>query len=89
VHEAVADPLAAHPRQVQLCGPPGTVAIFNAHLWHAACLNRSGGDRPNVTSFWRRRVGTGAMAAPALPAAAMARLPAATRFLQIGREVPG
>jgi hypothetical protein len=87
--ELVADPLAPHPQEVQLCGPPGTVAVFNAHVWHSACLNRSGGDRANVTSFWRRRDGPCGTVAPALPAAAMARLPAAARFLQIGREVPG
>jgi hypothetical protein len=89
ISDHVTDLLAPHPDEVHLCGPPGTVAVFNAHVWHSARLNRGSADRANVTSFWRRRQGSCGMLAPALPAAAMERLPPAARFLQVDREIPG
>jgi ectoine hydroxylase-related dioxygenase (phytanoyl-CoA dioxygenase family) len=41
---ALPDPAAAHPDEVLITGPAGTVVIFNSHLWHGGTQNRS--DRP-------------------------------------------
>jgi ectoine hydroxylase-related dioxygenase (phytanoyl-CoA dioxygenase family) len=50
------DPREFHPREIQLEAPLGTVIIFNSHTWHSANANNSTADRPNVTSFWGRKV---------------------------------
>lgn len=42
--EVMPDPTAAHPDEVSLLAPAGTVVIFNSHLWHGGTLNRT--DRP-------------------------------------------
>ncbi len=42
--EVMPDPTAAHPDEVLLLAPAGTVVIFNSHLWHGGTLNRT--DRP-------------------------------------------
>ncbi|MFD2079047.1 Phytanoyl-CoA dioxygenase (PhyH) [Actinopolymorpha cephalotaxi] len=39
--QELADPKDAHPDQVQLLAPAGTVVIFNSHLWHGGTLNSS------------------------------------------------
>lgn len=55
--EALADPAAPHPDQVQLTAPAGTVVVFNSHLWHGGTLNRS--DRPRRamhSAFCRRGI---------------------------------
>ena len=51
------DAQAAHPDEVLLIAPVGTVVVFNSHCWHGATQNRSDAYRPNVTSFWARRRG--------------------------------
>ncbi|MBA3709537.1 MAG: phytanoyl-CoA dioxygenase family protein [Planctomycetes bacterium] len=79
--DALADPLAPHPSQLQICAPAGSVAVFNGHLWHSSCVNRSDRSRANVTSFWRRRSTPHVWAAPELRAEALARLPPAARVL--------
>jgi ectoine hydroxylase-related dioxygenase (phytanoyl-CoA dioxygenase family) len=84
----LADPKAPHPRQVHLCGPPGTVAVFNGHLWHSACLNRGRAPRANITSFWRTRGLVGGWISEELPEHVVARLQPAARFLQVGRSQP-
>ena len=53
--DALDDPIAPHPDEVMLIGPVGTVAIFNAHVWHGATANPERIARPNCTSFWSRR----------------------------------
>jgi ectoine hydroxylase-related dioxygenase (phytanoyl-CoA dioxygenase family) len=52
--DEMSDACAPHPREIKLEIPAGSVAVFNAHLWHGATLNRSQADRPNVTSYWQR-----------------------------------
>jgi ectoine hydroxylase-related dioxygenase (phytanoyl-CoA dioxygenase family) len=79
--EALADPTAAHPDQVQLCAPAGSVAVYDGHLWHGAWMNRSDRPRANVTSFWRRRSSPHGMVVPDLPDEALMRLPAGARAL--------
>jgi ectoine hydroxylase-related dioxygenase (phytanoyl-CoA dioxygenase family) len=49
------DPTAAHPDEVQLIAPAGTVVVFNGHVWHGGTRNDS--DRPRRalhSSFVRR-----------------------------------
>ena len=52
---ALPDPAAAHPDEVQLTAPPGTVVVFNSHLWHGGTLNRSDRPRRALHSYFTRR----------------------------------
>ncbi|SVA95393.1 uncharacterized protein METZ01_LOCUS148247 [marine metagenome] len=40
-HEAMDDPSSAHPDEVKVMAPAGTVVAFNSHVWHGGSLNRS------------------------------------------------
>jgi ectoine hydroxylase-related dioxygenase (phytanoyl-CoA dioxygenase family) len=51
----MADPAAAHPDEVKLTGPAGTVVVFNSHLWHGGTLNRTRRPRRAVHSYFTRR----------------------------------
>jgi hypothetical protein len=53
--EAMADPAAPHPGEVQLIAPAGTVVIFNSHLWHGGTRNRTGRPRRALHSYFTRR----------------------------------
>src|SRR6266699_2515307 len=53
--EALADPAAAHPDEVRLIAPAGTVVVFNSHLWHGGTLNRGDGPRRALHSYFTRR----------------------------------
>jgi hypothetical protein len=53
--EAMADPAAPHPREVQLIAPAGTVVIFNSHLWHGGTRNRTGRPRRALHSYFTCR----------------------------------
>jgi len=53
--EALADPTAPHPNEVQLIAPAGTVVIFNSHTWHGGTLNRSDDYRRALHSYFCRR----------------------------------
>jgi ectoine hydroxylase-related dioxygenase (phytanoyl-CoA dioxygenase family) len=76
------NPEQAHPQQIQLAAPLGTVVIFNSHLWHSAMPNHSTADRPNVTSYFARRIGhEGKPVVNSLGEAAWNRLPRACRNL--------
>lgn len=35
----VDDPVAPHPRERRIIAPAGSIAIFNAHVWHGGTLN--------------------------------------------------
>jgi ectoine hydroxylase-related dioxygenase (phytanoyl-CoA dioxygenase family) len=52
--EALADPLAPHPAEILLTGKAGTVAIMNAHMWHGATANHTGGQRRAMHAFYTR-----------------------------------
>jgi ectoine hydroxylase-related dioxygenase (phytanoyl-CoA dioxygenase family) len=41
VSDHVEDPLAAHPDEKLLIAPAGSVAVFNAHVWHGGTQNRT------------------------------------------------
>lgn len=49
------DPLAPHPAEVLLTGRAGSVAIMNAHVWHAGTANRSAAPRLAMHAFYCRR----------------------------------
>jgi ectoine hydroxylase-related dioxygenase (phytanoyl-CoA dioxygenase family) len=49
------DLTAAHPDQIQLTGPAGTVVIFNSHLWHGGTQNRTDNPRRALHSYFTRR----------------------------------
>jgi ectoine hydroxylase-related dioxygenase (phytanoyl-CoA dioxygenase family) len=53
--DAIADPAAAHPDEVKLIAPAGTVVIFNSHLWHGGTRNRTGRPRRALHSYFTRR----------------------------------
>ena len=52
--EALADPVAPHPDEVLLTGKAGTVVVMNAHMWHGATANRTGGPRRAMHAFYTR-----------------------------------
>jgi ectoine hydroxylase-related dioxygenase (phytanoyl-CoA dioxygenase family) len=45
-------PLAEHPEEVKVTGPPGTVVVFNSHLWHGGTNNTSGRVRRALHSYF-------------------------------------
>ena len=53
--EEMADPRSAHPNEVQLLAPAGTVVIFNSHTWHGGTLNRTNHPRRALHSYFTRR----------------------------------
>jgi ectoine hydroxylase-related dioxygenase (phytanoyl-CoA dioxygenase family) len=53
--DALPDPAAAHPGEVLLLAPAGTVVVFNSHLWHGGTHNRSEQPRRALHSYFTRR----------------------------------
>ncbi len=53
--EAMSDVRAAHPEEVLLLAPAGTVVVFNSHLWHGGTVNRSTAPRRALHSYFTRR----------------------------------
>jgi ectoine hydroxylase-related dioxygenase (phytanoyl-CoA dioxygenase family) len=53
--EAMSDVRAAHPEEVLLLAPAGTVMVFNSHLWHGGTVNRSTAPRRALHSYFTRR----------------------------------
>jgi ectoine hydroxylase-related dioxygenase (phytanoyl-CoA dioxygenase family) len=49
---------AAHPDEVLLLAPAGTVVVFNSHLWHGGTVNRSDRARRALHSYFTRRRNT-------------------------------
>lgn len=58
VRDAVADTGAAHPDEVKLIAPAGTVVVFNSHLWHGGTLNSTSRPRRAVHSYFTVRGNT-------------------------------
>ena len=52
---AMPDPTAAHPDQVLLIAPAGTVVVFNSHVWHGGTVNHTGRPRRALHSYFARR----------------------------------
>jgi ectoine hydroxylase-related dioxygenase (phytanoyl-CoA dioxygenase family) len=53
--DVLADVRGAHPDEVLLLAPAGTVVVFNSHLWHGGTLNRSPSPRRALHSYFTRR----------------------------------
>ena len=53
--EAMADPKGAHPEELLLLAPAGTVVIVNSHTWHGGTLNRTAQPRRALHSYFSRR----------------------------------
>lgn len=49
------DPMAAHPQDVLLIAPAGSVAVMNAHMWHGGTANHSPSPRLAMHAFYCRR----------------------------------
>jgi ectoine hydroxylase-related dioxygenase (phytanoyl-CoA dioxygenase family) len=49
------DGLAPRPDEVLLTGGAGSIVVMNAHLWHGATANRTGGQRRAMHAFYTRR----------------------------------
>ena len=47
--------LAPHPQEVLLTGKAGSVAVMNAHMWHAGTANRTAAPRLAMHGFYCRR----------------------------------
>jgi ectoine hydroxylase-related dioxygenase (phytanoyl-CoA dioxygenase family) len=52
---AMPDPTAAHPDQVLLIAPAGTVVVFNSHTWHGGTVNHTDRPRRALHSYFARR----------------------------------
>lgn len=53
--DVLPDTRGAHPDEVLLLAPAGTVVVFNSHLWHGGTLNRSDRPRRALHSYFTRR----------------------------------
>ena len=52
--DALADPKAAHPQEVLLLAPAGSVVVMNTHAWHGGTANRSAAHRRALHAFYCR-----------------------------------
>ena len=52
--EGMADPAEAHPDEVILLAPAGSVVVMNTHAWHGGTANRSAGHRRALHAFYCR-----------------------------------
>jgi ectoine hydroxylase-related dioxygenase (phytanoyl-CoA dioxygenase family) len=48
------DPTAAHPEEVLVLGPAGSVVVMNAHCWHGGTANQTDRPRRAMHSFFCR-----------------------------------
>jgi hypothetical protein len=53
--DRMADTGAAHPDQVVVHAPPGSVVVYNAHCWHGGTINRSGARRRVMHAYYTAR----------------------------------
>ena len=53
--DVLENPVAPYPGEVMLTGPAGSVAIMNAHVWHAGTANRTAAPRLAMHAFYCRR----------------------------------
>jgi ectoine hydroxylase-related dioxygenase (phytanoyl-CoA dioxygenase family) len=49
------DVLAPHPQEVLLTGKAGSIAVMNAHMWHAGTANHTAAPRLAMHAFYCRR----------------------------------
>jgi hypothetical protein len=53
--DVMSDRRAAHPSEVLVTAPAGTVVVFNSHLWHGGTVNRTTRPRRAMHSYFTRR----------------------------------
>lgn len=53
--DEMTDLLATHPNEVLITAPAGSVAVYNAHLWHGGTANRTNRHRRALHGFFVRR----------------------------------
>jgi ectoine hydroxylase-related dioxygenase (phytanoyl-CoA dioxygenase family) len=53
--DVMSDPRQAHPDEIKLLAPAGTVVVFNSHTWHGGTLNASDRPRRALHSYFCRR----------------------------------
>jgi ectoine hydroxylase-related dioxygenase (phytanoyl-CoA dioxygenase family) len=53
--DVMVDVRDAHPEEVLLLAPAGTVVVFNSHVWHGGTLNRSPSPRRALHSYFTLR----------------------------------
>lgn len=53
--DVMTNPNDAHPDEIQVTAPAGTVVIFNSHAWHGGTLNRTQSRRRAMHSYFCRR----------------------------------
>ena len=50
--EVMNDPRDDHPEQVLVCGPAGSIVIFNASVWHGYYANKSNSPRRSIAAHF-------------------------------------
>jgi ectoine hydroxylase-related dioxygenase (phytanoyl-CoA dioxygenase family) len=53
--DVMTDTRDAHPGEVHLLAPAGSVVVFNSHLWHGGTVNRSSRPRRALHAYFTRR----------------------------------
>jgi ectoine hydroxylase-related dioxygenase (phytanoyl-CoA dioxygenase family) len=53
--DVMSDRRAAHPSEILVTAPAGTVVVFNSHLWHGGTVNRTSRSRRAMHSYFTRR----------------------------------
>jgi ectoine hydroxylase-related dioxygenase (phytanoyl-CoA dioxygenase family) len=51
----MANPMDAHPEEIKIIAPAGSVFIFNSHVWHGGTTNFTDRDRRSIHSYFCRR----------------------------------
>lgn len=49
------DHWAAHPEEIKICAPAGSVLVFDGHLWHGGTNNDDGTRRRGLFAAWVHR----------------------------------
>lgn len=53
--DALEDPTAPHPDEIQVVAPAGSVVIFNSHTWHGGTRNRTDHPRRAMHAYFCQR----------------------------------
>ena len=53
--DVLEDPIATHPNEEYIIAPAGSVAVFNAHVWHGGTLNKTEGKRRVIHCYFTAR----------------------------------
>lgn len=53
--DAMPDPLQPHPDEVYVIAAAGSMAVYNAHVWHGGTANRTARPRRALHAFYVRR----------------------------------